>query len=162
MVTEVIQGGVLNGDFNNMTSFDNALPTDPIVQYFTNKFNAKPCAAGTAASGIPDYCKHQTTSGLSGSTNLTSGRWILPTGASIQFFFPSWVNRNSIAFLIESVNNTYPVHCYIPGSSQVLILCNLTDAPVVYDSPTNTVPTNPGGCTPYISSKLVFDNIYGQ
>jgi hypothetical protein len=88
VISQVVQEGVLNGDFEGMANFDVQSPTSPFVQYFTNRLNAKNCPKDTLTP--PCNISLENLDPTDFRSNH-SGRWILNNGVQI-FVHSHWIS----------------------------------------------------------------------
>jgi hypothetical protein len=159
----VVNAGYLNGDFSGISNFDVTLSTSPLVQYFTNKLNAKQCPAGSATSGLIPDCKHfsdANSSSLNSWVDTHSGRWILPTGAQIRFCHTSWnVNPRILGFAVE-YKQREPNIIGDPKATSTLIYCNISDNRSVIDDDSITYNIPQGHCQPHPASMTVHNDLW--
>ena len=128
-ISQIVQAGVLNGDFDNMTNFDVTSPTSPFVDYFTTKLNAKNCPKDTLTP--PCDISLENLSPSSGYSNH-SARWILSNGVQI-FRRGDWtVFGSHISFSIDvkpnGTNSKFGV-----GGDQLWVICNIGSTPLPLD-----------------------------
>jgi prepilin-type N-terminal cleavage/methylation domain-containing protein len=133
VISQIMQEGVMNGDFTAITNWNIVNTTDPLVQYFTNKFNAKQCPRGTTTPP----CDHNSlNAGVANVNNDHSGRWVLNNGVKISLFY-HWTPQNNgteitvLGFMID----TKPEGTNVPavvGGDQLMIGCNYSDTPLTW------------------------------
>jgi type II secretory pathway pseudopilin PulG len=122
VIREVLQNGVLNGDFASMASFDIQSSTSPLIQYFSNKFNGVQCPMGT----IAPPCNHNwNDQGITAATNNHSGRWVLPNGVKI-WIGDALPSSTYINFIID-VKPDGISKAGVIGGDQIGLVCNLSD-----------------------------------
>ena len=135
LISSIVQAGVLNGDFQNITTFDIVNQNGPgsITNYFTSKLNAKQCVKPDGSKDLlSNGCNRSEGNLTSGSTVDHYGKWILPNGVRISFIAQGWVNSTSIN--IQIVTDAYAsdyVESTDANKSNIFSLnCNLTDVPI--------------------------------
>ena len=131
IVTSVIQAGVLNGDFQNITTFDtvNQNGVGSISNYFTSKFNAKQCVNANGSKDVTSNgCNRGWNNAASGGYVDHYGKWLLPNGAKISFDYPQFVTQNSISFhiFLDAYANYVSTG---KGTNIFTLTCNITEAP---------------------------------
>jgi prepilin-type N-terminal cleavage/methylation domain-containing protein len=152
VVSAIVQAGVLNGEFQALTSFDiaNQNGEGSITNYFAKKLNAKQCVNADGTKDITsDGCNRGWANyPATGNYNNHYGRWILPSGAKIAMDQPILVTQNFISFDIFA--NAYKKSYTHSGDKPdtISITCNLTESPYAQPySPGKTV--KPGMCEAY-------------
>jgi hypothetical protein len=143
IISSVIQDGVLTGDLSAITNLNTANPTDPLVQFFTNKLNAKQCVRGdnTApcnfnwCNEFPRYDNH-------------SARWVLPNG--VQVSIPSgYASDVALMFAIDTKpeNNGRSIS-FTVGGDQFYLMCNRQENTTLtgWSWATSIVPLKGGFC----------------
>jgi hypothetical protein len=138
ILSEIINTGVLNGDFSNISNWDLLNSSSPIVQYFTQKLNARQCPRGT--TNFP--CDHSWANGNSFRDDH-SGRWVLTNGVKIWLVGFDFVNSTNIGFIIDSkpegISKNYAI-----GADQLVIVCNISDT-----TQTFAISQKSGQCGPF-------------
>ena len=130
-IAEIVQGGVLNGDFDAMTDFDVQSPTSPLVQYFTTRLNAKNCPKDTLTP--PCNISAENLDPSLGITNH-SGRWVLNNGVQIFIhggWTTTWAVRPYLNFYIDTKPAPVQGSKFGAGGDQLWILCNIGSTPLV-------------------------------
>jgi prepilin-type N-terminal cleavage/methylation domain-containing protein len=146
-MSEIIQGGYLNGDFSAITDWTLDSPTDPLVQYVTTRLGgiAKQCLQGNFAP--PCNIRHGPVAAANNYTNH-SARWVFSNGTTL-LLLNGFITSDQILFTI----NTNPqVNDGI--GKQMAVVCNIADAPAVLGNPARiAMPSNialkPAQCGPY-------------
>ena len=150
-ITEIVQGGVLNGDFSSMSSFDIQSPNSPLVEYFTTRLNARNCAKDVLTPPC-DHALEYTTKGQ--SYNNHAGRWVLNNGVKI-WFDAYWHTTTYLNFFIDTKPTGDSKYAVVDGD-QLWIFCNVSDSPVV---PNNASwypsPLKPSQCAPPVRMDYV-------
>jgi type II secretory pathway pseudopilin PulG len=124
-MSQIVQEGILNGDFSNITNWSLDNPTDPIVAYFTKRLGsvskqclkddlAYPCNLTFGGYALSSYDNH-------------SARWILSNGTAIQFC-GLYVNSGYILVSIQLKRSP---------NKQMDIVWNISE------TPTSPTPHNP-------------------
>ena len=124
-ITEIVQGGVLNGDFSSMSSFDIQSPNSPLVQYFTTRLQAKNCPKDSLDSPC-DHVYEYTTKGE--TFNNHAARWVLNNGVRLSFH-SGWYTTSYLNFVID-VKPTGTSKYGVVDGDQLWLFCNITDAPL--------------------------------
>ncbi|MCX5920361.1 MAG: type II secretion system protein, partial [Candidatus Melainabacteria bacterium] len=157
LISSIVQAGVLNGDFQNITTFDIVNQNGPgsITNYFTSKLNAKQCVK-------PDGSKDLLSKGCDRAfNNATSdahvdhyGKWLLPNGVRISLSSQNWTNVRPLSFhIITDAYSTYDLS-WIPEKRTVFTFhCNTTDTPSPREG--DSTLTKPGMCQPFSSTEDV-------
>ena len=126
VISEIINTGYLNGDFQNITNWDGEDPNSDLVQYFTKKLNAKHCPKGT----VTPPCTHSHGYlGLTDYHNNHSLRWVLPNGTQIMIPNSYYARPVHIDFNINT--NTKPAGLSrqgVAGGEIIILGCNPGDA----------------------------------
>ncbi len=135
LISSIVQAGVLNGDFQNITTFDIVNQNGPgsITNYFTSKLNAKQCVK-------PDGSKDLLSKGCDRAfNNATSdahvdhyGKWLLPNGVRISLASQHWTNVRPLSFHIitDAYASDYVESTDANKSNIFSLNCNLTDVPI--------------------------------
>ena len=133
-ISSIVQAGYLNGDFNNITSWDivNQKGLGSIVDYFNQRLNAayrcntndttKGCGRDMNTLIIGDARN------WSGTTNWNHNAvWIMPSKAMYWINAPSQLNSGEIVWDVTS--DAYATDLYLTGNnpSMVQFVCNLSD-----------------------------------
>jgi hypothetical protein len=164
-VSQVVNAGVLNGDFDNMNANGSELydPNTPLVQYFTTKFNAKNCPKDTLTPPCDISLENRPPSD---PLSNHSGRWILNNGVQL-FSHAGWnmQSQSFITFFIDTkpngTNSKFGV-----GGDQLWLFCNIGTAPLPLDvgwGVTFNLPLKSGQCgSPiYNNHSQLFDSLIG-
>ncbi len=145
VISQIIQEGYLNGDFANITNWDAFDSASPIVQYFTNKLNARQCPR--TEKTFP--CDHNTNNfGVNDAHNDHSGRWVLSNGTKLQFVYPPfYINANMLLFTIDSKPEGVSKFAVVDGD-QLHVACNISDTPYNFGF-VSIEPVKSGMCGPW-------------
>ena len=149
-LTSIISAGVLNGDFENITTWDvvNQNGAGSITNYFTQKLNAVRQCLTT------DYTSIGCTTNGGGTwggddQNKHNGRWVMPNGSKIKFVWATTYNpQNSVGFAILVDANQTSFSYIGPTVNFNTLSCNLSQAIITEEGKR----INPGQCIPYIQS----------
>ncbi|MCX5920113.1 MAG: hypothetical protein NTW61_02130 [Candidatus Melainabacteria bacterium] len=146
-ISQIVNAGVLNGDFAGITDWTLDSPTDPLVKYFTDKLGgvSKQCVKGDTAG----FCN--TYHSIFGPTHFLtnhSGRWVLMNGITISLCGDdgSGINLDGrhLVFIINSAPTTNA-----GLGKQTAVVWNISDTPVNASSFRPQTPSNilnPGQC----------------
>ena len=150
-LTSIINAGVLNGDFENITTWDivNENGAGSITNYFTQKLNAvRQClttdttsmGCTTNGGGLPWGDDYQ---------NKHNGRWVMPNGSKIKFVHAITYNpQNSVGFAILVDANQTSFSYIGPTVNFNTLSCNLSQAIITEEGKR----INPGQCIPFTQS----------
>ena len=146
-ISQIVNAGVLNGDFAGITDWTLDSPTDPLVKYFTDKLGGvlKQCVKGDTAGFCNTY--HWTYNPTTYFNNH-AGRWVLMNGITISLSGDGGGLADSryLTFIINSAPTTNA-----GLGKQTAVLCNISDTPFIASSlvwsgaPNNRV--NSGQCS---------------
>jgi hypothetical protein len=162
-ISQIVQGGVLNGDFDNMNVNGSELydPNSPLVQYFMTKFNGKNCPTGTVTPPCDISLENLP---VTDNRSNHSGRWILNSGVQL-FIHSSWNKQSQsfINFYIDTKPNGTNSK-FGAGGDQLWLLCNIGTAPLPLDvgfGVTFPFPIKSGQCasTNYNNNAQLFDSL---
>ena len=132
VISQIIQAGYFNGDFQEITNWDGEDPNSDLVQYFTKKLNAKHCPKGT----VTEPCNHKLLyySDVTNYHNNHSLRWVLPNGTQIMIPNSYYAKPWHFQFIIDSKPSGSSSFA-VAGGDQIAIGCN----------PAETTSTGVGG-----------------
>ncbi len=131
VISQIIQAGYFNGDFQSITNWDGEDPNSDLVQYFTKKLNAKHCPKGT----VTEPCNHNLHNrGVTDYHNNHSLRWVLPNGTQIMIPNSYYAKPWHFDFIIDS-KPSGSSSFGVAGGDQRAIGCN----------PAETTNTGVGG-----------------
>jgi prepilin-type N-terminal cleavage/methylation domain-containing protein len=159
-ISQIVNAGVLNGDFAGITDWTINSSTDPLVSYFSSKLGgiSKNCLQGDTAGLCNTY---MWTYNPTHFLNNHSGRWVLMNGIVLSLAGDdgSLVNLDSrhIIFTINSKPNTNSGY-----GKQMALVCNISDTSFIASSlgwpsaPSNTV--KPGQCSNWWQQSLMTAN----
>ena len=143
LVSEIIQNGYMNGDFNEITTWDiNLNSPGSIADYFGKKFNySKQCLASDfTSSGCSDY---------SYAPLRHSCRWVFPNGMKISCNEPNQVNNTRILLNVysDAYKTTNVISMTEKNPTVVQFVCNISDTPINPYSGYGGSTAKPGMCT---------------
>jgi prepilin-type N-terminal cleavage/methylation domain-containing protein len=146
VISQIIQEGFLSGDFANISNWDGLDSASPIVQYFTNKLNARQCPR--VEKTYP--CDHNSNNlGVNAPHNDHSGRWVLSNGTKLQFIDPpAYVNATMLLFTIDSKPEGISKFAVVDGD-QLHVVCNISEDPTNVNNVLFGRPTKAGMCGPW-------------
>lgn len=121
ILSAIVNGGVLNGDFASMSTASVTNSTDPLVQYFTSKLNVLQCPMGKTT--YP--CNHNAQNyGVTNPENNHSARWVLPNNTKISFNGWGGVSLSRIRMTVDTKEKGTPTQGAI-DADQLSIVSNL-------------------------------------
>ena len=137
IVSTITQEGVLNGDFDNITSWDFVTNNGAgsISNYISNKLNySKQCLTSDITS---EGCRRGSPGEPPGSGyNKHNARWILPSGAKVQFYRvgADVINSSFMLWTITSKAYAYDMKQGSDNPDTLVIECQVTTNPNAVDT----------------------------
>ena len=139
-ISSITSEGVMNGDFNNITSWDivNQNGAGSITNYISSKLNySKQCLTADITS---DGCKRgYPGTSANNQVNRHNARWILPSGAKVQAYDGGFFNTTYMFWMVTT--KAYADDMTF-GKDTIGFQCNVTDATIT----SNGVIIKPGAC----------------
>ena len=157
-INQIVQEGVLDGDFSEMSSFDIQSPSSPLVQYFTTRLQGINCAKDSLDAPCDHVYEYTTKDQV---YNNHSARWVLNNGVKISFH-SSWNSTTYLNFFID-VKPTATSKYGVVDGDQFWLFCNISDAPLtMINYFLLPKPMNPAQCGPVVRYNYVgqFDALF--
>ena len=148
-LSSIVQAGVLNGDFDSLTSWDivNQNGINSLTGYISSKLNSTQCLKGDFTF---QGCNRHTSYGdNTDDHNNHNGRWVLPNGSRIKIHSISQTNTNGdVVFGIHSKANQSTFITTGSNPDFIYVRCNLSQNTLF----TNGLNFKAGTCDAYNST----------
>ena len=162
VLSSIVQAGVLNGDFDSLTSWDivNQNGINSLTGYISSKLNStRQCLTGDFTS---QGCNRPTSYGDdSNDHNNHNGRWVLSNGSRIKIHSISQTNTNGdVVFGIHSKANQSTFVWTGSNPDFIYVRCNLSQNTLI----ANGLTLKAGTCDGYNSTdyKTQLNLIFGN